>query len=169
MQLFLTCYHGDCFRTVTFVMTSWYVQNATEITLNSTSFCFCYQMIFSCNYVCSFSCLFPSTLVSFFLFYFSSTLRWSILISFMHSFSFFHFRLYLCSPLSPFLFLPFIFCFSRFLDNFLFPLFYDVVPVRVIFCPYGDNPYKRVGCDFYCALKRTECKKESLKNEFYLV
>lgn len=142
------------------------VQNATAITWNFTSFCFYYQVIFNCSYVCSFSCLF-SFYIAFFLALLLFFYRPMVYFNFVHAF--FRFRLYLCSPLSLFLFLPFIFCFSRFLDNVLFPLFYYVVPVRMIFCPYGDNPYKRVGCGFYCALKRAECKKESLKNEFYLV
>ena len=108
MQLFLTCYHGDCFTTVTFVMTSWYVQNATAVTLNFTSFCFYYQMIFNCSYACSFSCLFSFYVAFFLLFLLFLTLLWSILIFFMHSFSFFRFRLYFCSLLSLF-FIPAIY------------------------------------------------------------
>jgi hypothetical protein len=85
MQLFATCYHGDCFRTVTFVMTSWYVQNATAITLNFTSFCFYYQMIFNCSYVCSFSCLF-SFYVTFFLALLLFFYRPMVYFNFVHAF-----------------------------------------------------------------------------------
>ena len=38
----------------------------------------------------------------------------------------------------------------------------------MIFCPYGDNPYKRVGCDFLLRTEKNRVQK-SLKNEFYLV
>jgi hypothetical protein len=123
MQLFLTCYHGDCFRTVTFVMTSWYVQNATAMTLNFTSFCFCYQMIFNCSYGCSFSCLL-SFYVAFFLPFLLFFYPPLVYFDFVHAFLFilsFSFVLLFSFPF--FLFLPFIFCFSRFLDNFYFHYF----------------------------------------------
>jgi hypothetical protein len=109
-QLFLTCCHGDGVATVTFVMTSRYVQHATVIRLNASSSVYIFK--YSC--ICFCSCLFSSS-VAFFLFPLSFTLHRFFFISFSYSLRFrFCFFFFLC-----FLFLPHIFCLCHFRDTFV--------------------------------------------------
>ena len=128
-QLFLTCCHGDGVATVTFVMTSRYVQHATVIRLNASSSVYIFK--YSCICFCS------SLLSSYFAFFLlpsigpSLFLSWILfLLFFTFSFLFLFFSLFLILSIY-FLFMSvsWYFWLNHFIASCLYPR--DFLPM----CP----------------------------------